>query len=188
MNLLFHGSTQCAGHGKTGIRLPIAEQLATDGALVFGLSRDYEELANELHQLCSAAMIVHMSALLAALAGTFHGTERPFEPDVDEGFEDVGTTSRLLAMKPTARWFERWFGTANSNNRHTVFVARDSNVEVPAGLMNAAIAACTNLASADISGIDPNRSGRGVLTRQRLQASPEMGSLTAFLVGPVRNE
>jgi hypothetical protein len=61
MNLLFDGRTHFAGNGKTGIRWPIAEQLSRHGAVVFGWHQDHDALANELHQVATAARIIDLS-------------------------------------------------------------------------------------------------------------------------------
>ena len=148
MNVLFDGRTYFAGNGKTGIRWAIAEQLSLDGCLVLGWHQDHDALGNELQQVATAARIFDLSWLLNELAVTRSGPAK----------------QRFLP-------FERWIG--GPDNR-TVFLARESEVEVPVELMDDALAALANTAQP----AGPVFAGRHPFS--------ELASLTAFLIRPVR--
>jgi hypothetical protein len=165
MNRLFEGRIEFAGNSKSGIRRPIAEQLARGGCLVFGWYRDHDELANELQHVATATSIFDFSRLLNEL-----GVSK---------YAPLGESSSVVRVSRSVLSFERWFVGPGSR---TVFLARESEVEVPQELMDDALAVLTNLAVSRIE----RAPQPAVPFAARRHPFSELASLAAFLIEPVR--
>src|SRR5438445_13248445 len=111
MDYHFPGKTQLAGNVRTGIRSLIAEQVAAQGGLVFGLGRDHQALADELQHMSKIARVIDVSGVLSKLAGIL-SAEQLDKAEVGNGWIDIAYPSALARVR---KLFGGWFETTEWN-------------------------------------------------------------------------